>query len=121
VESIAAINSVCLILEILFNEVGHARINGVNKQKLICVSKPITTNTRSNFLKEIKKTSGTAEVIRGYMRKQHVCIRLPDVLNRQGLSLNLLSKLVMSLTLEKRIVVLGYFPASLNCCEIVHY
>ena len=52
-----------------------------------------------------------------YARK----IRLPDVLERQGLSLNLLSKLVMGLILEKHFVVLEYFPASfLNSCEIVH-
>jgi len=33
-------------------------------------------------------------------------LRLPDVLERQGLSLNLLSKRVMSLILEKHFVVL---------------
>jgi len=33
-------------------------------------------------------------------------VRLPDVLERQGLSLNLLAKLVMSLTVEKHLVVL---------------
>jgi len=42
---------------------------------------------------------------------------LPDVLERQGLSLNLLSKLVMSLLLEKYLVVLESFPASLNILE----
>jgi len=36
-----------------------------------------------------------------------VCrVRSPDVLERQGLSLNLLSKRVMSLILEKGLVVL---------------
>jgi len=44
-------------------------------------------------------------------------LRLPDVLERQGLSLNLLSKLVMSLILEKHLVVLKYFPASLKILE----
>jgi len=39
-----------------------------------------------------------------------VQLRLPDVLERQGLSLNLLSKLVMSLILEKHLVVPEYFP-----------
>jgi len=48
-------------------------------------------------------------------------IRLPGVLEPHGLSLNLLSKLVMSLFLEKHFVVLEYFPASLNSGEIVHY
>jgi len=33
-------------------------------------------------------------------------VRYPDVLERQGLSLNLLSKLVMSLILEKHFVLL---------------
>jgi len=45
------------------------------------------------------------------------CLRLPDVLERQGLSLNLLSKRVMSLILEKHLVVLEYFPASLKILE----
>jgi len=39
-------------------------------------------------------------------------VRLPDV--RQALSLNLLSKLAMSLILEKHFVVLEYFQASLK-------
>jgi len=43
-------------------------------------------------------------------------VRLPDVLKRQELSLNLLSKL-MSLILEKQIVVLEYLPASLKILE----
>jgi len=41
-------------------------------------------------------------------------LRLPEVLERQELSLNLLSKLVMSLILEKHLVVLEYFPVSLK-------
>jgi len=44
-------------------------------------------------------------------------VRLPDVLDRQELSLNLLSKLVMSLIIEKHLVVLEYFPASLKILE----
>jgi len=44
-------------------------------------------------------------------------LRLPDVLERQELSLNLLSKLVLSLILEKYLVVLLYFPASLKILE----
>jgi len=36
-------------------------------------------------------------------------LKLPDVLERQGLSLNLLLKLVMSLILEKHFVVLSIF------------
>jgi len=44
-------------------------------------------------------------------------LRLPDVLERQQLSLNLLSKLVMSLILEKHLVVLEYFLASLKLLE----
>jgi len=43
--------------------------------------------------------------------------RLPDVLELQGLSLNLLSKQVMSCILEKRFVVLEYFPASVKVLE----
>jgi len=39
---------------------------------------------------------------------------LPDVLERQELSLNLLSNRVLSLILEKHRVVLEYFPASLK-------
>jgi len=42
---------------------------------------------------------------------------LPDVLERQELSLNLLSKLGLSLILEKHLVVLEYFPASLKILE----
>jgi len=44
-------------------------------------------------------------------------LRLPDVLERQGLSLNLLSKLVMSLILEKDLIVLEFFSASLKIFE----
>ena len=44
-------------------------------------------------------------------------LRLPDVLERQGLFLNLLVKLVMSLILEKHLVVLEYFPTSLKILE----
>jgi len=44
-------------------------------------------------------------------------VRLPDVLARQGLSLNLLSKRVMSLIFEKHLVVLEYFPASMKILE----
>jgi len=47
----------------------------------------------------------------------HLNIRLPDVLEGEGLSLNLLSKLVMSLILEKHLVVLEYFPASLKILD----
>ena len=36
-------------------------------------------------------------------------LRLPDVFERQGLSLNLLLKLVMSLILEKHFVILSIF------------
>jgi len=39
---------------------------------------------------------------------------LPDVLERQGLFMNLLSKLFMSLILEKHVVVSEYFSASLK-------
>jgi len=42
---------------------------------------------------------------------------MSDVLESQGLSLNLVSKLVMSLILEKHFVVLEYFPASLKVLE----
>jgi len=48
-------------------------------------------------------------------------LRLPDVLERQGLSLNFLSKLVMSMILKRHFVVLDNFPASLNNWEIVHF
>ena len=44
-------------------------------------------------------------------------LRLPDVLERRELSLNFLSKLVMSLILEKHLVVLEYFLASLKILE----
>jgi len=44
-------------------------------------------------------------------------VRLPDVLERQELPLNLLSKLAMSLILEKHLVVLEYFPVSLKIVE----
>jgi len=44
-------------------------------------------------------------------------LRLPDVLEGQGLSLNLLSKLVLPLILEKHLVVLEYFPVSLKILE----
>ena len=43
--------------------------------------------------------------------------RLADVLECQRLSMILLSKLVMSLILEKLFVVLEYFPASLKVLE----
>jgi len=39
------------------------------------------------------------------------------MLERQGLSLNLLSKLVMFLILEKHFVVLDHFPATLKILE----
>jgi len=42
---------------------------------------------------------------------------LPDVLERQGLSFNLLSKLIMYLILEKDFVGLEYFLASLKFLE----
>jgi len=44
-------------------------------------------------------------------------VSLPEVLECQGLSLNLLSKHVMSLILEKHFVILGYFLASLKVLE----
>ena len=44
-------------------------------------------------------------------------VRLPDVLERQELSLNLLSKLVVSLILENHLVVLESFPTSLKIFE----
>jgi len=43
--------------------------------------------------------------------------RLPDVLERQELSLNLQPKFVMFLILEKHLVVLENFPASLKILE----
>jgi len=46
-----------------------------------------------------------------------VTLRLPDVLERHELSLNLLSKLVLSLILEILLVVLEYFTASLKILE----
>jgi len=46
-----------------------------------------------------------------------IALRLPDVLERPGLSLNLLSKPVMSLVLEKYFLVLEYFRASLKVLE----
>jgi len=45
-------------------------------------------------------------------------VRLPDVLECQELSLNLLSKRVMSLFLEKHLVILEYFPVSLKFLNI---
>ena len=44
-------------------------------------------------------------------------LRLPDVLERQELSSNLLSKRILSLILEKHLVVFEYFPASLKVLE----
>jgi len=44
-------------------------------------------------------------------------VGLPDVLERQELFLNLLSKLVMSLILEKHLVVVEYFSASFKILE----
>ena len=44
-------------------------------------------------------------------------LRLPDVLERQGSSLNFLLKPFVSLILEKHLVVLEYFPASLKILE----
>ena len=46
-------------------------------------------------------------------------VRLPDVLERQWLTLNLLQKLVMFMIIEKLLVVLEYVPAFLNGCGIV--
>jgi len=46
-----------------------------------------------------------------------VHLRLPGVLERQELSLNLLSKLVLSLIPEKHLVVLEYLPVSLKILE----
>jgi len=44
-------------------------------------------------------------------------LRLPDVFECQGVSLNLLSKHVMSLILEKMCCFLEYFPTSLKVLE----
>jgi len=44
---------------------------------------------------------------------------LLDVLERKGLSLNLLSERIMSLILEKHLVVLEDFPASLKILEYI--
>jgi len=44
-------------------------------------------------------------------------LRLPGVLVHRQLFLNLLSKLVMSLILEKHLVVLDYFPESLKILD----
>jgi len=49
--------------------------------------------------------------------KQQSAIRLQDVRERQELSLNLLSKLVLSLIVGKHLVVLEYFPVSLKILE----
>jgi len=46
-----------------------------------------------------------------------VKLRLPEVLEGHGLSLNLLSKRVMSLILEKHLVVLEHFLAFLKILE----
>jgi len=46
-----------------------------------------------------------------------LCLRLSDVLERQGLPLNLLSKLVMSLILEKCFVVLEYISMFMKVLE----
>jgi len=72
-----------------------------------------------------KVHSCSAKSSSGFERLKHqtfntslgVKIRLPDVLERQGLSLNLLSKRVMSLIFEKHLVVLEYFAASLKSLE----
>jgi len=46
-------------------------------------------------------------VLKDWLAQGHLGItRLPDVLERQELSFNFLSKLVMSLILEKHLVVL---------------
>ena len=44
-------------------------------------------------------------------------LMLPDVLERQELSMNLLSKIVMSLILEKHFGAFEHFPASLKILE----
>jgi len=46
-----------------------------------------------------------------------VYLKLPDVLEHQGLSLNFLLKPIMSLILEKHHVVLEYFLAPLEILE----
>jgi len=61
--------------------------------------------------------SPTAHVTCTDVGSCHSLLRLPDVLGRQELSLNLPSKLVLSLILEKRLVVLEYYPASLKILE----
>ena len=48
------------------------------------------------------------------IRLRNLVLRLPDILEHHGQSLNLLSKLVMSLILEKHLVVLEYFLVSLK-------
>jgi len=57
--------------------------------------------------------------VQNSMRLQDMWVELwlPDVLERQELSLNLLSKLVLSLILEKHLVVLEYFPVPLKILE----
>ena len=56
-------------------------------------------------------------IIRHNKTKDCCVLRLPDVLERQELSLNLLTKLVMTLILKKHLDVLEYFPASLKILE----
>jgi len=52
--------------------------------------------------------------VHAIIRLRNLVLRLPDILEHHGQSLNLLSKLVMSLILEKHLVVLEYFLVSLK-------
>jgi len=66
----------------------------------------------SNYGKDHRWSSA-----RNFCFHTYIYLRLPDVLERQGLSLNLPSNRVMSLILEKHLVVLEYFPASVKILE----
>jgi len=75
-------------------------------KELAYLSSSWTTRCKYEIHREVK--------VARWKNLGQVCVRLPDVLERQVLSLNFLSKRVMSLILEKHLVVPEKFSGVLE-------
>ena len=118
---------------------GVSRVSSKENMKITTLKLPHNAglsqnNTKTRFCGDwalIKHgTAGSAQALATSTTKgkHRVDLRLRDVLERKGLSLNLLWKLVMFWILEKYFVALEYFPASLkvlqqlwNCSLLDHW
>jgi len=88
-------------------------INNYVCSSLIC----LCWLNRTHFWNHLFKLFSTLRPSMAIILVREKVLFLPDVLERRELFLNLQSKLVMSLILEKHLVVLEYFPASLKILE----